>query len=187
MVQQTTLTLSGGQRFGLDSAQQLEKRRWFYNVALASGGPTWRPWLGTQPCAGSGEVRCQAGAAPPSRGLPAGQRPLLLAVHAPPHPPCQLFPCRPPHACCRLGPLSLQGQGCFLSGLLHPGRSSCCFLWAGMLRPSSCALSCCCPCVHRPGSVRPGQRLTIWLVPELGSDGCPDGTGLSAEFQEPAF
>lgn len=125
-------------------------------------------------------------------GLPHHHGGTLLAsahcssVHAPPT-PVSAFPCGPPRACCRLGPLSLQGQGCFLSGLLHPGGSNRSFLWAGTLCSSSCALSCCCPCVCGPGSVCPGQKLAIWLVPELGSDRCPDGTGFSAAFREPAF
>lgn len=180
-VQQTKLTLSGGH----DSAQQLEKHCWSSNVALASGGPTWRPWMGMQPCAGSGEARCQAGAAPPSRGHPAGQRPLPLCPR-PSHPrvSLSLWP-----SLCLLpswAPLPA-GPRVLLREVAASGRSNCCFLWAGMLCSSSCALSCCCPCVCGPGSVCPGQKLAIWLVPELGSDRCPDGTGFPAEFQEPAF
>lgn len=72
-----------------------------------------------QPRAGSGEARCQAGAAPPSRRHPAGQRPLLLCPR-PSHPrvslslwpsPCLLPSWAPLPAGPRMLPLRVAASG----------------------------------------------------------------------------
>lgn len=150
-----------------------------YSVALAPDGPTWRPWPGTQPCAGSAEARGRP-------GLPLRHRTPCWPTATAPSSPCPVGtpPVALPMLAVPVGPSPCGAKGAYSRGcLVRQKQPPLPLAWDALFKQLCIELSlsvCGSPrlCLSRMKTYYPvGGRAR--------HSGSIDGNGFPAEFQEP--